>query len=74
MFTPSRSMFLAVLRHPLATFRQNHIRRKCGEQRLQQWLEEKEMLLEEDIQHLHHAAVVHYEHLANNDTFGWSKL
>jgi hypothetical protein len=72
MFTPSRSLFLVVLRHPLAMLRKNHIRHNCGEKRLKDWLEEKEMLFEEDIQHLHHVAVVHYEHLANNNTLGQS--
>ena len=69
-FTPGRSFFLVLLRHPLAAakysyFPSTHRRdaRNCLGPFLEHWLHENEVLLR-DLPHIRHRIVVHYETLA----------
>jgi hypothetical protein len=69
MFTPERSFFLVVLRHPLSTSVEKRAYKDCGKEMVDLWLETKHILFE-DLKHLKLSAVVHYEHLATGDTLG----
>jgi hypothetical protein len=67
MFSPQRTFFLAVLRHPIAIITDQFD--DCGKAIIEHWLEDKERLFE-DLKYMEHSAVVHYEHMAMGDTHG----
>ena len=72
LFGSDRTMFLVVLRHPMATLRKliadnPRYFRDCGDTYLQHWLLLHETMLK-DLVDIKHTALVHFEHLALGDT------
>ena len=78
-FTPERSFFVVMLRHPLATMKHiwerqdlvtsSRFAEDCGETALQHWLLVHAILLD-DLRALRNVAVVQYERFAMGDTQG----
>ena len=76
-FTPERSYFIVLLRHPLATLRlaweDNNTKLgivlDCGDKAIQHWLHIVETLFS-DLNHLRNVILVQFERLALGDTQG----
>ena len=78
-FTPQRSHFIAVIRHPFGTMGQLlsnaslfHVRRHrldCGSGAVKHWLESNRMMLE-DMHRLDHAVLLRFETFALGDQHG----
>ena len=74
MFTPGRSKFMIVLRHPLGPMHhifefadRNILANDCGSVMLENWLHAHETLAN-DISHLQNSVVVMYEHFMGDGT------